>query len=244
MPVLRRLTGVPVLMYHCLGAPPDASRAHWYVDAQGFADQLTLLHQEGFSTIELRTLLAALDSNTPPSSQNVVLTFDDGHRSFCEIGLPLLREHGFRATMFLITSKIGRKDYMDWGEIRGAQEVGMSFQSHTVSHPILTRIPPEEARREIEDSKVILEQGLGRPVHAFAYRGGHYNEVIQRLVREAGYDCAVSTQPGVNSPGVDRYALKRTSVRNYHRGARFLERLYQKSKGGLLSRLSHWVARG
>ena len=97
-------------------------------------------------------------------------------------------------------------------QIKEMADWGIEFGAHTVNHPILTRVPPELARREIEESKQQLEDVIGRRVKGFCYPNGErgdFNDRIKEMVREAGYDYACSTLEGVNGAGTDIYELKR-----------------------------------
>ncbi|MBI4364398.1 MAG: polysaccharide deacetylase family protein [Candidatus Latescibacteria bacterium] len=99
-----------------------------------------------------------------------------------------------------------------WSQIRAMAEGGVSIGSHTVSHPVLTTVPPEEAARELRESKRTIEVEIGRPVSLFAYPVGkreHYSEAIKRLVADAGYTAALTTRSGANGPSHDRYELRR-----------------------------------
>lgn len=90
---------------------------------------------------------------------------------------------------------------------------GMDVGAHTVSHPILTRLKAPAAYAEIRDSKVRLEELTGRAVTLFAYPNGvphgDYASEHVRMVREAGFDAAVSTAWGAASFGSDPYQLPR-----------------------------------
>ncbi len=96
--------------------------------------------------------------------------------------------------------------------IREMAEAGISFGAHTVNHPILTRIPAEEAQREIADSKRMIEEISGRRAAGFCYPNGEegdFSPEIEQMVRAAGFAYACSTVEGVNRPGGDVYALRR-----------------------------------
>jgi peptidoglycan/xylan/chitin deacetylase (PgdA/CDA1 family) len=98
-------------------------------------------------------------------------------------------------------------------QVRGLREGGMQVGAHTVSHPILARLPADEARREIGQSKRHLEALLGEPVRLFAYPNGKPGEdYVQQsvdIVREAGFDAAFSTAWGVAGSGSDPMQLPR-----------------------------------
>jgi peptidoglycan/xylan/chitin deacetylase (PgdA/CDA1 family) len=101
---------------------------------------------------------------------------------------------------------------LSWDEVGVLQGLGFSVGAHTVSHPILSRLSPEDARREINDSKVAIERALGARPRAFAYPNGgaeDVNELTVRLVREAGFTCAVTTRRGLNTSSTPLLELRR-----------------------------------
>src|SRR5438093_3705893 len=84
--------------------------------------------------------------------------------------------------------------------------------AHSRTHPILSTLEPESARAEIDGSRKDLETMLGQPVLDFAYPNGRFpdlNVATCRLVAEAGYRCALTTEPGTVRRGDDRLALRR-----------------------------------
>ena len=90
---------------------------------------------------------------------------------------------------------------------------GMSIGGHTVTHPILTSLGIDEARREIADGRGELEEILGERVTLFAYPNGRprrdYDATHVALVREMGFDAAVATAWGVADRTTDRFQLPR-----------------------------------
>lgn len=80
-----------------------------------------------------------------------------------------------------------------WDEARAMAAAGILFGAHTVTHPILSRVPPEQARAEIANSRRRLEAELGAPVEVFCYpQGGpaDYTPAVRALVAEAGFAMA------------------------------------------------------
>lgn len=90
---------------------------------------------------------------------------------------------------------------------------GFDVGGHTVTHPILTRLAPGEARAEIADGKSDLEAITCRRVTLFAYPNGvpgrDYTGEHVRLVRECGFTAAVSTAWGVATRQSDPFQLPR-----------------------------------
>jgi peptidoglycan/xylan/chitin deacetylase (PgdA/CDA1 family) len=105
---------------------------------------------------------------------------------------------------------------LTWGEAREMARNGIGFGSHTVTHPVLSRIPPDEAQREIVESKRDIESNLQMRIDSFAYPNGKpedYDEFIKQTLRDAGYRCAVTTRFGTNQidmpGGWDPFELRR-----------------------------------
>jgi peptidoglycan/xylan/chitin deacetylase (PgdA/CDA1 family) len=90
----------------------------------------------------------------------------------------------------------------------------VDFQSHTVSHPILTACSDEKATDEITRSKRQLESELGLRVNALAYPNGSYGEREKDITRAAGYLCGMTIDPGFNATTTPLDALKRLVVRD------------------------------
>jgi peptidoglycan/xylan/chitin deacetylase (PgdA/CDA1 family) len=105
---------------------------------------------------------------------------------------------------------------MNWDELREMKRGGMCIGSHTVSHPLLTEIPEEEAREEIALSKAKLEAELGSPVLHFSYpnpgESAHVNGAVKRLVRQAGYLTARTSVKGAVEQHSDLFALRGVST--------------------------------
>ena len=98
-------------------------------------------------------------------------------------------------------------------EVKAMRHAGMQIGAHTISHPILARLTDEQARQEIGDSKIFLEQLLGERVGLFAYPNGKPGEDFSphtvEVVRSLGFDAAVSTQWGASRMGGDLLQIKR-----------------------------------
>jgi peptidoglycan/xylan/chitin deacetylase (PgdA/CDA1 family) len=101
---------------------------------------------------------------------------------------------------------------LSWDQLRSMARDGVEIGAHTMTHPILTRIPEQEAKDEITTSRRKLEQALGVPVRHFAYPNGQpadFSPAVRRLVEEAGFRSACTTVQGFNRPSDDRLILKR-----------------------------------
>jgi peptidoglycan/xylan/chitin deacetylase (PgdA/CDA1 family) len=89
---------------------------------------------------------------------------------------------------------------------------GCGIGSHTLDHPILSRLDPAEAERQIVESRRLLEEWTGRQVRYFSYPNGKRDDVtpeVEETVRRAGYEGAVSTIEGRVTPRSDPFLLER-----------------------------------
>lgn len=102
---------------------------------------------------------------------------------------------------------------MTSAQVLALRKGGLQVGAHTVSHPILTTLSTDEARREMQDSKNFLEQLLGERVGLFAYPNGKpgqdFDSRSVALAQEIGFDAAVTTAPGAASSLTDPYQLPR-----------------------------------
>ncbi|HUI90891.1 MAG TPA: polysaccharide deacetylase family protein [Chitinivibrionales bacterium] len=100
-------------------------------------------------------------------------------------------------------------------EIYLLRDCGTNFQSHTIFHPILPQCGDQKARDEIALSKRMLENEFGFSVFAFSYPNGDYSIRDVQYACEAGYECALTIDPGYNTHGTDRFMLKRICLTDH-----------------------------
>ncbi|MBI3087373.1 MAG: polysaccharide deacetylase family protein [Candidatus Omnitrophica bacterium] len=217
-----RLNGEPairVLTYHAITDEEtpgdwDQMTTPWAL----FAAQMHWLRNEGFRVIGGEEAIDIIAGRLPwPSGPSAMLTFDDGFRNYLTNAHPVLESLGFPSTVFIATDLVGRgPDRLTWDEL--AQLAGsnlVTVGSHAVTHAKLRGVPSETVRRELRESKRLLEERLGRPVTLFAYPYGSYaafDASTVAAVAEEGYAGAFTTIAGVNRPGADRFRLRRTRI--------------------------------
>jgi peptidoglycan/xylan/chitin deacetylase (PgdA/CDA1 family) len=209
--------GLLTLMYHAIETPPLRHPLRGlYLEPAKLRAQLVELRNTGARFVSLT------EWNLRRSREReIVVTLDDGFQSAFRHGLPVLRELGVPAINYIVASEIGgtnswdrpldaqirplmtREEILEW------QGAGFEIGSHTLTHPRLTAISRDQARREIFDSKKLLEDLCGRPVAHFAYPHGDWNPAIRDLAGEAGYETAAIADPGINTFESDRLTLHR-----------------------------------
>jgi peptidoglycan/xylan/chitin deacetylase (PgdA/CDA1 family) len=232
-PLLRVLAGrragrIPILMYHSV-ADEDESALHPYywiaTTPARFLQQMMWLHEQGYRTASLAAAVEQLQAGGTTVEKTVVITFDDGYRNFCQHAFPALERFGFTATMFLPTASIGdqpqvfnRRECMTWGEVRDLQKRGISFGSHTVTHPQLHALEPDRVREEILLSRRTIEDETGCAVDSFGYPYAFpqtdrpFKTMLRAILQESGYRYGVCTQIGRAGMASDPLFLERLPV--------------------------------
>jgi peptidoglycan/xylan/chitin deacetylase (PgdA/CDA1 family) len=109
-----------------------------------------------------------------------------------------------------IPTDVGKELILTWDEVKEMSNDGVDFGAHSVSHPILTNIPLEQAKMEILQSKKDIEEELSKEVIAFSYPNGDFNSEISKFIQESGFTCAVSVLPSaLISPKDSTYEMSR-----------------------------------
>ncbi len=210
---------VPVLMYHYVrdAVPPTEELSyHLSVKVAELDRQFEYLSKNGFQTISLNDLYESLVNRTPLPPKSVIITFDDGYRDFYQNAFPIIKKYNLRVVSFYVGNYTNYPNYMSWSMLKEIHNSGLvDVQSHTLSHFLLTKISPDERRREIFESKRLLEEGLGKKINYLAYPYGDYNEEVVNLAREAGYRLAFSTRPGNTLTSSEQLFLNRVVVSGF-----------------------------
>jgi peptidoglycan/xylan/chitin deacetylase (PgdA/CDA1 family) len=206
-----------ILTYHAVehGPPPLC------VDPGLFGEHLDALADAGASVLTVSQVAEAVRGGTLPE-RAVAITFDDGFASVGEHAAAPLAERGMRATIFAVAGALGglndwptqpggapQRPLLSASELADLAEAGHEIGSHGVEHAPLSLADPAALRREIVDSRALLEDALGRPVRSFAYP---YNAVAgpagRELVRET-YAGACAGGLATVRAGADPWRLAR-----------------------------------
>ena len=210
--------GLRMLFYHRISDDRDELA----VKPSSFRQQMDYLASHSYRVVDVVEAAELLDQGEL-FTKTIGLSFDDGFLDVAEQALPLLGERGFRASVFVSPAVVDgwasfswyqrQPPVLGWDEIVELDREGtLGFEAHTLTHPNLLTLRDAAAKEEIMGSKIALEAHLGRPVQAFAYPSGLFGARERELVAAAGFRVAVSCEPGPNSRGTDRLALKRHQI--------------------------------
>ena len=162
------------------------------------------IRASGHRIVPLRAIL-----REPGVPNRVALTFDDGMASLHENALPVLRDLGAPATVFLTTGWLGRDNHgatipkdtprmamLDWTQVRALRDAGWSVEAHTVTHPDLRALSDEEIGRELDDCATAIEREVGERPEVLAYPYGHCDARVESRARSR-YRFAVTATMGM-----------------------------------------------
>lgn len=212
---MRKLT---ILTYYSI----DNSGSAISISPVLFSQHLRYLKEKHFTVITLSEGLKLLTGHEP-LYKKVVLTFDDGYENFHSRAFPLLSQYHFPATVFVVARYVGRESswdkknrasaqrLMNWSQVEKLSHSGIEFGSKSLTHRDLTRISIDEVREEVEESRTMIEEHVGKGVHIFSYPFGLYNSTVREMVRKH-YDAAVGTNVAEATDKEDPYDLSRVDV--------------------------------
>jgi peptidoglycan/xylan/chitin deacetylase (PgdA/CDA1 family) len=209
---------VPVLCYHRFADTCDASLC---TPTGLFERQMDYLKKNGYRVISMAELLDFLSYRRSIPDKAVVITMDDGYSSAYEIAFPILKKHGFKATLFVYTDFVGTsKSAITWDQLRRMRSAGFEIGSHSLSHCDLTKKKEAESdaayldrvKKELLLSKKILDDKLDQDTLYLAFPYGEFNQRLLGLCEESGYRLGFSVKPGGNAFFSHPLNLKREQI--------------------------------
>jgi len=204
---------VPILTYHHVGIASGKWRLN-DVSAESFEYQMNFIKRHGFQVISFDDLVEGIKKGHEFARNTVVLQFDDGYEDNYQYAFPILKKYAYPAMVFLISDKVGSPDFLTWDQVKEMEKYNFMAGAHTRHHAYLPRLSLAKAQDEIAGSKKVIEDHLGHKIDYFCYPSGGFNEDIERLVKDAGYKAAATTNRGKGKYNLDLYALKRIHMNN------------------------------
>ncbi|MDM5299897.1 polysaccharide deacetylase family protein [Bacillus pumilus] len=195
---------LPILMYHSISSGNSLR-----VPKSEFAAHMKWLKDNGYVTLSPEEAYRVLSTNTKPSEKYVLITFDDGYTDNYTKAFPILKKYGLKATIFMIEQSIGRPHHLTDEQMDEMIAHGISIESHTIHHLELNRLSTEQQEEELKESKQFFDQRFSQRTRMVSYPVGRYNEATLKLAKEAGYQMAVTTEPG--------HAKKEQGMMSLHR---------------------------
>ena len=216
---------IPVIMYHrVINNPENEGVYGTYIYEDMFKKHLQYLKDKNYTVITFKDLdKIGWRNRFEKDKKYIFITFDDGYKDNYELAFPILKEFGFKATIFLMGSSTynewdvkagGEKEFplMSVEMIKEMQDYGIEFGAHTFNHPKLNTLSNEEIEHQIIDVKKPLEEKIGKEIITFAYPYGILNDYAKEMTKKAGYTFALATDSGSVCLSDDLYQIRRIAI--------------------------------
>jgi len=236
-PFVSTQNGVRILMYHSITTELVKDSDEMTVPKELFEKQMKFLNINKFNVVSLNKAVSYLNGKNIIPKKTVAIVFDDGFYDNYDNALPVLKTYNIPATFFLVDNFLdGKKKlngysenaFLSLDEIKMFDSNLFSFGSHTLSHPKLTSLNKERQIHEISESKLKLQNKIGKPVDSFAYPFGAYDSFdnnIKNYVKKTQYTSALTTIHGNNYALDDIFELKRIRISWHDNLPRFKRKL-------------------
>jgi peptidoglycan/xylan/chitin deacetylase (PgdA/CDA1 family) len=177
---------IPVLVYHSI----SDDKSNLSLKINNFETQIKFLNKSGFKTVSFDEI----DKN---KKKQIIITFDDGYKDTCQFALPILKKYNFKATCFLVSNLIGKKN--SWDSLRddfisknlmNTEDInewiknGMFIGSHSHNHVDLTKLNEFELEKDLDFSKKTLEDKFGKEINNFCYPFGKVNKYVFEVCKK------------------------------------------------------------
>ena len=215
---------IPILMYHQIDEPPPKGSPFrsLYVSPLSFSRQMALLKALGYTGLSMKDLLPYLRGER--EGKVIGITFDDGYQNNLTHAMPVLNEHGFSSTCYVVSGLLGKTNLwdehhgipqvplMDAAELRQWISAGQHVGSHTYRHVNLVETDDSETLTEVNLGKAALETATESAADHFCYPYGQYDARHTRMAAEAGFVTATTTWRGRCKFNADLLELPRIAV--------------------------------
>lgn len=217
---------VPVLMYHHILPQADIEKYGWsgnnsVVSLEDFKQQMSYLHENNFHTATLDELKDFLDNKTDLPKDTVIITFDDGYLSNAVYAYPVMKEYGFKGTIFIIGNssfEVNKTFMPDVLQHISAAEFGkykdvFDYGSHTYNMHRKTDnkslLTASETEKVYEDLNQNMKIVTGK---YFSYPYGIYNNRTINILKDLGYSLAFTVNRSLVTNESNRYILPRIGI--------------------------------
>jgi len=222
-PPKERALKLPILMYHHIGNPPPNPgkiRMDLTVPVENFKEQVKWLKDNGYHSIKFSDLYGYTLGKTKLPAKPVILSFDDGYQDAFDNAIPALKEQGMIGSFAIITqypaTHSGTNFYVDWNEIKAAQDQGMEIVSHTQDHFDGKNPKYSESfiLSNLKGSIADIQTHLGFTTNILIYPYGRYTPKYIKLAEEAGFKLGITVHSG-NAVNLDNLMeIPRVRVHN------------------------------
>lgn len=206
--VLSNSKPITILRYHSISKTSDP----YTISPEKFELQAEFISRN-YNIARLSKLRDGLLLNNHSVNRTVIFTFDDAYCDFLDVAYPILERRSIWSTLFIPSGLIGkantwdsevlnyvRRPILSSGQLIQLKKRGLvDFGSHSVSHESMDSLSLTEMKRQVVESKDVLEDILDCPITMFSYPYGHFSKATKKVLLDAHYDMAVTSKWGTLS---------------------------------------------
>ena len=205
---------VPILCYHHIRdwKNSDSKRARDYiVPIDSFRNQMRLLADSGYQTINPDQLYNYLAAGEPIPTKSILLTFDDTDEEQYSIAKPEMDKYGFKGVFFIMTVSLGRPNYMTREQVKQLSDEGHTIASHSWDHKNIKKYVDADWMIQVEKPTKLLQTITGKPIKYFAYPFGLWDTTAITGIRKRGMLAAFQLSDN-RHPSQPLYTIRRIIV--------------------------------
>ena len=208
----RHQVGRRVLMYHSIDPTNGASHDIYAISKVKFTQHIKHLASQNDQQKPRVVPLAS------PELEGVSITFDDGYSDTLTIAAKLLCSHELPFSVFVTTENVmsGDSKYLNKSQlIELSQMPNVTIGSHGHSHLHLADLSNEKIRKELQQSKELLEDLTEKTIDTMSYPHGSYAAQVFTIATELGYKFAATSNWGVYKVGSNPLEIPRIDIWSY-----------------------------
>tara|TARA_B100000902_G_scaffold382478_1_gene420179 strand:+ start:82 stop:792 length:711 start_codon:yes stop_codon:yes gene_type:complete len=205
---------IPIILYHSI----SDDKSNISLNISEFEKQIIFLKKRNYKTINF-------DEINDTEKKQIIITFDDGYKDLNSTVLPILKKYEFKATCFVVSGLLGKKntwdqgkknfnskDLMNMNDIKEWIKNGMSIGSHSHNHFDLTSLNNDQITNELIYSKKFLEDELGITIDNFSYPYGKVNNSVYKITKEIFAKATTTNRGRFNTKNHDFHLIPRVDM--------------------------------
>ena len=175
-----------------------------------FDEQMKIIKKFNYKFYDPGRFISEFES--PKLTKEILITIDDGFKSFYNEAWPYLKENKIPFILFVSTEPVGKNGYMSWDEIKEIEKSDIGYIGHhSHTHEYLIDKSNEEFINDIETATKIFKEKLGYVPKIFSYPFGEYSSYMKNYISE-NFEIAFGQHSGVIDRNKDKFELPRFPI--------------------------------
>ena len=200
-------SGILSLMYHRFNENKYPSTN---IRMGVFKEQIQIINDLNYTFYDPKNFVSQFD--VPKNKKKILITIDDGFKSFYKEAWPYLKENKIPFILFVSTEPVGRNGYMDWNEIKEIEKFDFAFIGHhSHTHEYLIDMNNSNFIDDIEVASKIFKDKLGYVPEIFSYPFGEYSKYMKEYISK-NFKVAFGQHSGVIDVNKDKFELPRFPI--------------------------------